>query len=42
LPLGSALAVTFVGLGIVVSPVIAVLGILALLAFGALLIIQSR
>ena len=42
LPLGSALAVTFIGLGIVVSPVIAVLGILAVLAFGALLVIQSR
>jgi hypothetical protein len=42
LPLGSALAVTFVGLGIVVSPVITVLGILAVLVFGALLVIQSR
>ena len=42
LPLGSALAVTLIGLGIVVSPVIAVLGVLAVLAFGALLVIQSR
>ncbi len=42
LPLGAALAVTFVALGIVVSPAIAVLGILAALAFGALFIIQSR
>jgi hypothetical protein len=42
LPLGSAVAVTCIGLGIVVSPVIAVLGILAVLAFGALFVIQSR
>ena len=42
LPLGSALAVTSIGLGIVVSPAIAVLGILAVLAFGALFVIQSR
>jgi hypothetical protein len=42
LPLGSAFAVTLVALGIVVSPAIAVLGILAVLVFGALLVIQSR
>jgi hypothetical protein len=42
LPLGAALAVTFVALGTVLSPVVAVLGILAVLVFGALLIIQSR
>ena len=42
LPLGSAVAVTCIGLGIVVSPAIAVLGILAVLAFGALFVIQSR
>lgn len=42
LPIGAALAVTLVGLGIVVSPIIAVLGLLALLAFSVLFIIQSR
>lgn len=42
LPLGAALAVTFVALGVVFSPVVATLGIVAALAFGALLVIQSR
>jgi 4-hydroxybenzoate polyprenyltransferase len=42
LPIGTALAVTFVGLGIVVSPTIAVLGLLAMLAFATLFVIQSR
>jgi hypothetical protein len=42
LPLGTAFAVTSIGLGIVVSPAIAVLGILAVLSFGAFLVIRSR
>jgi hypothetical protein len=42
LPLGAALAITSVGLGIVVSPVIAILAILAVLVFGTLFVIQSR
>ncbi len=42
LPLGAALAVTAIGIGIVVSPTVAILGIIATLAFGALFILQSR
>jgi hypothetical protein len=42
LPLGTALAITCVFLGAVISPTIAVLGILVTLAFGALFILQSR
>jgi hypothetical protein len=41
-PICIAAAVTFVGLGIVVSPIIAVLGLLASLALAVILIIQSR
>ncbi len=42
LPIGAAFAVTSIGLGIVMSPAIAVLGLLAVLAFAVLFIIQSR
>lgn len=42
LPLGAAFAITAAAVGIVVSPTIAILAILAILAFGALFIIQSR
>jgi hypothetical protein len=42
LPLGAAFAITAAAVGIVVSPTIAILAILAMLAFGALFIIQSR
>ena len=42
LPLGAAFAVTLVGIGIVVSPTIAVLGAIATLIFAALFIVQSR
>ncbi len=41
LPIASAAALTCVGLGFVVSPTIAVLGIIAILALGALFIVQS-
>jgi hypothetical protein len=42
LPIVTAAAVTCIGLGIVVSPTIAVLGLVAVLALGALFIVQSR
>ncbi len=41
LPIASAAAVTCVGLGLVVSPTIAALGIIAIFALGALFIVQS-
>ena len=41
LPIASAAALTCVGLGLVVSPTIAVLGIIAILALGVLFIVQS-
>lgn len=41
LPLATAAALTFVGLGLVVSPTLAALGIIGLLALGALFIAQS-
>jgi hypothetical protein len=42
LPIVTAAALTCIGLGIVVSPTIAVLGLLAILVLGALFIVQSR
>jgi hypothetical protein len=42
IPMWAALAVTCLLLGLVISPTLAVLGILALLAAGALFIVQSR
>jgi len=42
LPLVTAAVVTSVGLGIVLSPTIAILGLLATLVLGALFIVQSR
>ena len=41
LPLGAALAVTLAGIGIVVSPTIAILALLATLALGILFVLQS-
>jgi hypothetical protein len=41
LPIGTAAALTFIGLGLVISPTLAALAIIALLALGALFIIQS-
>jgi hypothetical protein len=41
LPIATAAALTCIGLGCVVSPTIAALGIIALLALGALFIVQS-
>jgi hypothetical protein len=41
LPIASATALTCVGLGLVVSPTIAVMGIIAIIALGALFIVQS-
>ncbi len=42
LPMWAALAVTTLLLGVVVSPTLALLGMLALLVAGALFIVQSR
>jgi hypothetical protein len=42
LPLWTALAITCVGLGLVVSPAVAALGIIAVLVLGAFFIVQSR
>jgi hypothetical protein len=42
LPIVTAAALTCIGLGIVVSPTIALLGLLAILVLGALFIVQSR
>ncbi len=42
LPIWSAIAIMCVLLGIVVSPTVAVLGLLAILALGAAFIVQSR
>jgi hypothetical protein len=41
LPIATAAALTCVGLGLVVSPTLAALGIIAVLALGALFIVQS-
>jgi hypothetical protein len=41
LPIASAAALACLGLGLVVSPTIAVLGIIAIFALGALFIVQS-
>jgi hypothetical protein len=41
LPLATAAALTCVGLGLVISPTVAALGIIALLGLGALFIVQS-
>jgi hypothetical protein len=41
LPIATAAALTFIGFGLVVSPTVAALGIIALLALGALFIVQS-
>jgi hypothetical protein len=41
LPIASAAALTCVGLGLVVSPTIAVMGVIAILALGTLFIVQS-
>ncbi len=41
LPIASAAALTCVGLGLVVSPTIAVMGVIAIFALGALFIVQS-
>ncbi len=42
LPFWTALAVAFVGLGLVISPTLAALGVIALLSLGAGFIVQSR
>jgi hypothetical protein len=42
LPIWTALAVTCVGLGLVVSPTLAALGVIGALVLGAFLIVQSR
>ena len=42
LPLWSAVAITCMLLGIVISPTLAALGFIAILALGALFIVQSR
>jgi hypothetical protein len=42
LPVWAALALTFLLLGVVLSPTLAVLGILGLLFAGTLFIVQSR
>jgi hypothetical protein len=42
LPVWTALAVSCVGLGIVVSPAVAALGVVAMLIAGVLFILQSR
>jgi hypothetical protein len=42
LPMWAGLAITCILLGLVISPTLAVLGILAVLALGALFIVQSR
>jgi hypothetical protein len=42
LPFWAALALTFVCLGLVISPAVAALGAIAALALGALFIVQSR
>jgi hypothetical protein len=41
LPIAAAVAITCIGLGLVISPTVAALGIIALLALGALFIVQS-
>lgn len=41
LPLATAAAITCIGLGLVVSPTVAAIGVIALLALGALFIVQS-
>ena len=42
LPIWTALAVTCIGLGLVVSPTLAGLGVIAALVLGAFFIVQSR
>jgi VIT1/CCC1 family predicted Fe2+/Mn2+ transporter len=42
LPIGAAFAITAAAVGLVVSPTIAILALLATLVFGALFIMQSR
>jgi hypothetical protein len=42
LPLAIAAAIACLGLGIVLSPTFAILGLIAILVFGALFIVQSR
>lgn len=42
LPLWTALAITCVGLGLVLSPAIAALGVIAVLVLGGFFIVQSR
>ena len=42
LPIWTAVAVTCIGLGLVVSPTLAALGVIAVLVLGAFLIVQSR
>jgi hypothetical protein len=41
LPIATAAALTCIGLGLVVSPTVAALGVIAVLALGALFIVQS-
>jgi hypothetical protein len=41
LPIATAAAITCIGLGLVISPTVAALGIIAALALGALFIVQS-
>jgi hypothetical protein len=41
LPIATAAALTCIGLGLVVSPTVAALGVIVLLALGALFIVQS-
>ncbi len=41
LPIASAAALTCLGVGLIVSPTIAVIGIIAIFALGALFIVQS-
>ncbi len=42
LPLGAALAVTLAGIGLVLSPTIAILALVATLALGVLFVLQSE
>jgi hypothetical protein len=41
LPIATAAALTCIGIGLVVSPTVAALGVIAVLALGALFIVQS-
>jgi hypothetical protein len=42
LPFWTALAIALVGLGLVISPTLVALGVIALLTLGAFFIVQSR